>query len=269
MIKCTMLLQLNTTPADLGVASGRIAGWSESWYYDGTVAAAKTNFELLCRHRAGGLPTSAAVIGQRYQTIGGGSVTHNVRSPGNSGVTNDAPQMGVLCKMPGSGVANIRRMTFRGIPDAWITGGELNGAAGFNAWFNLMARRIAGDGWRFRGRDLARPTARIASIAARVLTLTDALAFGVGDYLQLRDVRTTTGRSVSGLYQVEATTGATNATLRGFPATSTVELNGFASLNVIIYPTFAAAGEMQVVRSVVKKVGRPFDQYRGRSSRRS
>lgn len=269
MIKCTALFNLGTVPADPAAATARIGGWSESWYFDGTPEAARTNFERLCAFRAGLMPTTAAIIGQRYQVIGGGSATASRRFPGAAGIATDVPQMGLLCTFPGQGVANIRRLTLRGFPDGWVSGGELLPNFDFNAAFTLFALAVTSNAFRFRGRDLAAPSARIAGIAARVLTLTDPLVFIVGDYLQLRDVRTTTGRSVSGRYQVEATTGPTNATLRGFPATSTVELNGFANKYTIIYPLMQPRPAISFSRIVVKKVGRPFGGYRGRSSKRN
>lgn len=267
MFKTTMLIQGSTNSLGRSEGGPRVGGWSESWYLDGSIDNVRPTFEALCQIRATLLTSPFAVIGQRYQLIGGGSSTAAKHFPGSMGTANDVPQMGLLCRLPAVGVANIRPFTFRGVGDDQVEQGEKSLTFLFQRSLNTFFRELARFQFRMRGRDLAAPSVRVASVINRVATFSDPLAFVVGDYIQLRDCYTSTGRLVSGRYQVEATTGNTNATLRGFPSTSSVDLSGFASKYSIIYPLIAPPPAPSVVRIVVKKVGRPFDLYRGRSSR--
>lgn len=264
--KCVMIFKLTTNLSGASSAGSRVAGWSELWYVDKpTLPEAQAVFNRVCETRAALLPRGAQIAGQRYQVVNGASLTGKQRFNGGSGLPCAQPQKSLLVEVRSGTTGNIRHFTLRGIPDAWGVEGEFTATGAFWRDFETFARAIALGGFLFRGRDLVADTVRVGDITNRVLTTTAALpTVNVGDYIQLRRTYNASNKLVSGIFQVEDLTDDSHFTLRGFPSTSVVTLNGFANKYEIIYPP--ATGAFQVVRLVSRKVGRPTDQYVGRTT---
>lgn len=268
MIRCTALFQLATNQGGTARGGPRLGGWSESWYLDVQPEVARTRFANLCSLRAALLPPSAVIVGQRYQLIGGGSSTGAVRFPGTAGAENDVPQMALLMTAAGAGVPNIRRFSLRGWPDAWVIEGELRPVFVALTALTTWQQRVVSDQFRFRARDLGTTIVKIASISTTgAFVLFEDLTFNVGDFLQIRRAYDQFGRLVSGRYQVATKADARQGTLRLWPPDSSVTNNGTATKYVVSFPLVATNG-INISRIVTRKVGRPFEQYRGRSSRR-
>jgi len=269
-IKCTLLCQLSTNPSGASVGGPHIAGWSESLYTNVAIDIAKARFQDVCNSRASLLPPSAAIVGQRYQVVGGGSTTALNRFPGTAPVTG-IPQKALLCTAQAAGFANVRRFSLRGIPDDWIVEGELKLNAAFNARFaNYRASILANGTFVFRARDLTAVEQRIVSIDATglVKTFAEIGAIAIGDTVILKNVVTTNGISRGGRYRVTAVVNPANSkefTIAGW-ALDVVADSGTAARYAIVYPGPITA--VDYARAVSRKVGRPFEQYRGRSSRR-
>lgn len=266
MIKGTMLFQLVTNVSGGSQGGPHIAGWSESWYSDGSIADTRRSMTELCRTRAGLLPGSAVIVGQRYQVINGPSSSTAIRFPGAAARSNDVPQAALLCTATVGARPNVRRFSLRGFPDVWIEEGELKPAAPFPAKWEEFEGALGAGPWGFVMRDLTIAAVRVASVNAGALVLQADLVANVFDYIRLNDIYDQFRVLRSGLYQITAKTDNKNYTIRDWPAGSIVTGNGFARKEEIIFDGVNL--NIEYSRIVVRKVGRPFEQYRGRGAKR-
>ena len=119
------------------------------------------------------------------------------------------------------------------------------------------------------------PESRVVSITpadavthASVITTQSATGAAVGDYIILRRVRDDVGIPVKGSYLVSAigaTGNFTAYTVVNGPEQTVTKPNGTCRTDKL---TLAAYSGGQPNRLVARKVGRPFQQYRGRHSKR-
>jgi hypothetical protein len=275
-VKITLFLQLATNVDFPANPARRIGGWTESWYFAGVdtnAAIVATNEQIagapgLCRARSATLPQSASIVGQRFQLVApnvGPSQSLNKFFPGQFGQQNDIPQMALLCRVPALGAANIRRLVLRGIPDASVVEGEYSPSIGFTQALNALF--ICLGNFQFRGRDLTQPTLKMIMADASGNVSTEVPAtYNVNDMVRVLKASTSKNSLVGGRFQV-TTTGplTTNFKLLNWNLGSTtggsVRKDGIVFVNV-------DAQNISTGRIIVKKVGRPFTQYRGRRSAR-
>lgn len=252
----------------------RVAGWSESFYYDDTIVNAFVLRQFMLR-RAALLPTGAFIVGQRYQFADGSSRSDSVRIDSSTGLSVDVPQMALLCTARNLDFQSTRRFMIRGLPDDWVVAGELaTGAVGqiiqsrLDLYFNVLNVMQ----WKARNRSAA--SADIATVATDgTFVLNQDLVFNVGDRLRMVRVKDIYGRSVTGTFQVTTATDTRTGKLTGWPAGVTVTGIGRMQFVSFVYPPFIGPGgtqvsQISVSRVVVKKVGRSFFQYRGRQPKR-
>ena len=269
--RLTFLFQLTTEPVSAQFARPHTAGWSESIWRIGESTSVET-IQQLAYARAAALPQQGAIIGYRQQVytvdgnklVPGGARTGNLNAPGRPTQECDQPQVALEIKLSSEGKANIGKMVLRGIPDNQATGGEYRPQAAFDLvitrWINFLRQTQS----QFLGRDLTQPNQRVVSIAAGVLTTGAALGAAAGDYVRLLRVRDTFGRPVTGVYRVTAVAGFAY-TLQGLDPAVVVAGVGSARKDLLqLFPI--SGGETGRIR--VKKVGRPFESYRGRASKR-
>jgi len=264
--KLTMLIDYVSDPGGTG-AGTRVGGWSESVYWDALGPDTVTGFNTLCQKRAAMLPAGSSVIGQRYQQVDptvGGSSTGGFRypSPGGTGFERDIPQAAILMRIGATGFANKRPMYLRGIPDGQIVGGELRLEPPWKDAFLAYLTELAG--WKFRGRDLTAPTVPIFSIDGTGNVVTEQpITLAVADMVRI--LRFRGGSIINGRFPVETVTSTTVFKLRGWNGGSGT--GGKIRKDNYVYPVMAR-NQMAVSRIVVRKVGRPFFQYRGRRSKK-
>ena len=255
-VKATMLFQQTTE-------RGRVGGWSETWYKDGTFTAVNTALKALCTARANLLPIDSEIIGQRVQIPGGRAFTDNSIFPGQAAKKNDIPQMAAQCRILASNGVNAKIFSMRGVPDDLVVGGDLiPGAA--TPLYTAFGNRLGLDSWQIRSRDNQQPTAGIISIGIDGLfTLTNVIPFAVGDYLTLLHVKNTAGRAVTGNFYVKTVVNPTQGNFANWPGSAVIEVGKVRKLvyvfNNVDKSTF------RLLRVMVRKVGRPFDLYRGRA----
>lgn len=264
-----MLIQLTT---GLGQVTSvpRTAGWSESWYTNNTnIDAAKTAFLTLCQRRAALLPTRAAVVGQRYQIVdpAGSSSTGTNRFPGSAGEVNDVPQMALFYRLPGVGVRNFRPVYIRGIPDDLVKEGEYVPNASYRQRLTNFFGTLAS--WQFKGRQLTAnkwPIVSISNTGAYRTSESNTLA--ANQMVEVMRTRDDQGVTLSGTFPVLSVTDAFTGQLGQWPGGAWT--SGSMRVPTNLYPF--CNGPAVVVddgRAVVKKVGRPFLQYRGRATTRN
>jgi hypothetical protein len=219
----------------------------------------------LCEVRAGLLPNSAAIIGQRFRVVGGGSSTNNEIFPGTQTVLSDLPSLALLCTIQASGAPNVRRFSLRGLADARALEGEYVPSQGMDAQLKLFAKTLQDYGWKFKGRVLTTPKATVLSISnTGVVSTLEPFTVSTADKVRILNARDVSGTRQSGVYGVSVVTDSHTFTLRGY--TGSEVTHAFVRLEDFNY--FSVVGSsFSRGRVVNHKVGRDFFQFRGRRSK--
>jgi len=270
--KCTLLFQLTTTPPDRTTASPHTGGWSETWWSQTPFSSTDVHWQELVRARALLLPEQASIVGLRfglYTIVGnrfvpGGSTTGRLQIPGNSGAITDLPQ--VALEMAGStnAGANHSRFNLRCIPDVMMQHGEYQPSNAFKRNVVSFGGKLVNGAFCFVGRDLTKPVQRVISIANNVVTVTGLLGAVVGtDSVRLLNVKDNQGNPVKGAFRIVGLTGFAY-TVIGLDGVTAGE-SGSARVDAPVLLPFAS---VIANRAVVRKIGRPFEGYRGRASNR-
>lgn len=265
--KLSMFLQVATGSAESNPAAVRLGGWSETWYDDVTITGGtKAAFRTLCQRRAALLPATGIVIAQRYQGIDPPTpaAIELARFPGASGLC-DYPSLSLLCRVAGAGVVNTRPMYLRGIPDAQITRGEFTPSADYTAKVNKFYEEL--EGWNFRAEQKGVQVPIIGIEADGTVTVAEELAGAVvRARVTVNRTDLVSGGSKGGKFYIDSvTTAGFVFKLRGW--TFGEASKGSIRLTNFIYPNIGANSVTQG-RIVTKKVGRPFEVFRGRKSKK-
>lgn len=265
--KLTMMFQLQTQLNSKAIG-GRVAGWSESWYYPGEVSqaiAAAVGTRGLCQLRANMLPRTGAIVAQRYQVVDsvppGPSTTRYVNFPGGSFET-DIPNVAILVNVPGQGVRNVKKLILRGIPDQFMIDGEYTPDSVFEPiTFKFFAALAA---WRFRGQDFNAAQKAINFISSTGdVNMVDNVTFTNGQKVTISgNSDPLTGRKIKTSTWTVLNPSGKVFTARGWKQANSTD-GGQARL---VSPAFfqPVITDIEVERATVRKVGRPFDLYRGR-----
>jgi hypothetical protein len=258
-VKVTTLFQATTD-------SRRVAGWSETWYFDGTLDAAFDAVKNLAKKRGMFLTAGAAMIGFRCQVLGERAQIFKQVNPGQCGDSTDIPQMALTCSCLAAGLTNQKSFIVRGIPDGNVVGGAFQPSPAFTAGFTQWSAGIAGR-FRFKALNLAATKAKVVTIGADgTFSFAEPLAYNVGDTIQIIRAKNINGNNASGFFYVSAKTDAQNGKFLNY-AKGIVSLSGLARVRSYVYPTITP-GSIQFGQVTTRKVGRPFDLYHGRATRR-
>lgn len=266
--KLTMYIQVATGDAEDNPAAIRLGGWSESWYDDFAISPeVKNSFRTLCTKRAALLPDTGVIVAQRYQTIDPPSpaAIELQRFPGASGPC-DYPSLSLLCRVAGTGVTTTRPMYLRGIPDAFIVKGEYRPSQAYTNKLNAFITELRD--WNFRAQVQSTQVPIIGIEADGTVTL-EADLVGSAARSKVNVVRTqviATKRLVGGKFFIATWTNAFTFKLRNWTAGETQ--GGSIRLVSYTYPAIPANG-VTTGRIVTKKVGRPFEVFRGRKSKKA
>lgn len=266
MIKCTALFNSVSNSSASGGASTRTGGWSESIYNIQEPAAARNEFLDYCSLRAAILPKGFAIVGQRFQIVDGPSSTLGRRFPAPNAFASDCPQIGLQLKAQAGGTVNVRRWTFRGIPDEMVVEGEYQPTDWYRGAVLNAAGFITGGNWRFSAKVLTWPILDLVGITdAGLLTTVLEHGFVPGNAVELLRCKDAYGRSVRGDFIVTDPVVGNSATLANYKKPAVVS----GQVRRLTYGFLTIDGTtLEVQRVVVKKVGRPFGGYSGRRSRR-
>jgi len=270
--RCSLLFAVTTGPTDLVNASAHSGGWSESHWLPGIANLANSNLAVLAQRRAALLPSLAQIIGYRIEIftisgnklLPGGTSSGRFRYPGTWNSLN-LPQDGLQESGTTATGPNAARFVLRGMPDAQIALGEYQPTTGFTSVLNSYNTLLAG-GWGFAGRVLTNPSVRVMAITIGGLATLSAIpaGLGAGDFLRLNRVRDQSGRPVIGSFEVQAPAGLT-VQLNGYTGQVVGRPNGLARKDQIAIYLYSL---VVPTRAVIRKIGRPFEQYRGRRSKR-
>jgi len=270
--RLTNIMQVTTTPTDLARARQHTGGWSESFWTSLNPSAYNPLWLIQQNKRANLLPGSAAIVGFRTQIytisgnklLPGGASSGRQGLPGQPSLGTDLPQVALMFNCASVTSPNNTRMILRGMPDTIMSGGEYQPTPTFAGLVTQFQNSMIGMNFGFVGRDLAQASVRVLKIVVNVISLEQIPATGlnVGDFIRLHRVYDDDFNPVKGAFVVTAIAGA-NITVQGLNA-SVSEPSGTLRRDVLSYFPY---GAIQAVRAVVKKVGRPFEQYRGRRSK--
>lgn len=270
--KVSIIFNLATAPTDLAQANVHTGGWSETFWTDLDGDALLARLAVLAGRRALLLGASASITGYRIQQytiarnilIAGGSSAGGLRLPGFSAAVTDMPQVALEYKCSAAGKNNSSRKTLRGIIDSQIVGGEYQPTTVYRGAVTRFFTELTSGVWSFPGRDLSNPSMRILGITnLGVITVDGVVGIALGDYVRLLRVRDNTGFPVEGSFEVTAAT-LTTITVRDWKG-ATVGASGRLRKDNVVMCTISAASP---TRSVVRKIGRPTEGYRGRRSKR-
>ena len=271
--KFSIILQQVTEADDRESASPHIAGWTESFWFPDIVQSSDATLNTFMQRRAGLLGKQGTVVGFRlaYYTIEGnrlipsGSSSGKRQYPGSPSVDCDLPQVALQCSADTPDGPNSSRFTLRGIPDNVMVKGEYTPSADFKSRLTRYFSIIEGHAWCFLGRDLSKPSAKILKLNNSVLELAGNIGAVVGSYVRLLKAKhNVTGKNVSGAFRVTAVSG-NNLTLENLPEGTQLAAAGTARVDAV---KLFNIGTCHPGRAVVRKVGRPFESYRGRQSKR-
>lgn len=219
--------------------------------------------------RAALLGVGSSITGARLQPLNpiGAVQPIPLSYAGQQAVKVDIPQMALLMRGVASGALSaVRKFTLRGIPDQEITEGEYQPDVNFNVAMNQFIQSLANVGWNAKS-----PFAGVKVIAVTtagiVTTVANDAGVTVGAMRQFRKCRDTGGNLRSGQFLVTQIGPGTNQfTIMNWPwgATTGGTEGAIATTQFVNFdPTQTTVG-----RAVVRKVGRPSVQYRGRRSKR-
>jgi len=270
--KLTFIFQAATKAANPATARDHTGGWTESiWRPDVSTTADTIANISIARGRV--LPEQMSIVGYRQQVYildgntlkPGGATTGLLNQPGVRGLPCDLPQIALQCALRTADAPNIGRLILRGIPDSQMQTGEYTPTAQFELDMKAFLATLVGTQCRFLGRNLSQPNVRIESITANVMTTDAPTGAGNGNFVRLLRVRDTFGRPVTGTFRCTNVVGNVH-TLAGFDPNIVVLNSGRARLDLLqLFPISGGT----TGRSRVKKIGRPFESFRGRASKRS
>lgn len=274
--RVSLILQSTSAPLDGTAAIPHTGGWSEGFWQAGDIASDDPKINRLATKRAVLLPVEAAVVGFRIAlyTLSGNSLLPRGTSvgkqlfPGNGNYSMNLPQDAL--EIAGRTLAgpNSSRTMLCALPDGMVANGEYQPTTPFKTAVTLMGTNLVADGWGWVGRTLTAPLANLLGYDVD----TDAWVFGfgtgigVGDYLRMIAC-TANGIDISGTYRVLAQPqGNDSAKLAGLSlAADTVNVTGKVRKDGLSFLPFSS---ITASRARVKKIGRPFESYRGRASTR-
>lgn len=273
--RVSYLFGLTTDPNFPQYALPHSAGWSEGVWQNDNVGL-QLKIENLAVARAALLPKNASIIGYRIQNytisglklVPGASNTVNQRWAGDPANPGDIPQMGFRVVLPTTNGLNKAVFTLRGIPKNQTKGGEMSTTGFYDLALKAWKNALVGGAWAMVGRNLAAPSYNIVGIAGPIVTTAVPIAGVVENqtYLQLVRSYDVNGVAVRGTFLCTAKNDVTKQyTLQNLNVTA--HASGLIRVATLAIVQIAPIENVSV-RVVEKKVGRPFEAYRGRASRR-
>lgn len=270
--RLTTVFQLATLPTDLTTAGVHVAGWTESIWTSLSPQAYTPLWATVQNKRAIMLPNQARIVGYRVQQytidgnklLPGGSSAGRQNLPGSSNLLTDLPQVSLQVSSSANGNPNTSRQMLRGMPDTIMKGGEYQPDTAFKTAFTNYANALKGNNFGFIGRDLSQDSVRVLSIAGNTIFHKAPPATGLNrpDYIRLNRVYDDAGQPVTGTFEV-VSVGLDSVIVKNLNRTVT-HASGTYRRDQLVYMTYL---DLQPIRAMVKKVGRPSEQYRGRRSK--
>jgi len=258
MLKVTLCMNQST-------GKGRVGGFSETWYKDGTVQDTVIPVNALWKARQALLSSTCRFIGYRVQEVGGKG-TFVVRD--DVGLLQDAediPQMALNVYVDSATTTARKTFQLRGWADTGVEFGDYKPANSSTQMLAQMNTALVNGLWRFRSKK-QNPKVGILSIAANGdFVLTGDLVFVQGSYIDVMRAKNSFGQNVSGRYYVQIATNARSGKFADWPGTI-VGQSGKARVSEFEY-VLIKPQSLTALYITTRRVGRPFGLYRGRATR--
>lgn len=273
--RATSTFQITTTPTDPRFGVAHTGGWSESfWTLIDPLGPAEGAWTALRRARANLMPASASIVGfrvQKYNMTGNqlqaqGSTIGVSKIPGRDAIVTDLPQAAIALVLTTAG-PNKANLILRAIPDDYIKGGEFAPDPPYLAFLTTFRNQIIANQYGFAGRDLSQVSARVLTISSEGVVTVDGIpstGLVVNDFVRFNRVITAVGALVTGTFQVMAVAGNTFTVRPPWPGLVSKPGGTVRRDQMAFFPytdTFLR-------RATTRKVGAPFEKYRGRRSKR-
>jgi hypothetical protein len=283
--KLTNIFQVTTAPVDPAAANAHTGGWSESYWTLSPFQTVVAQWNALTSARANLLPIQASSIGWRFQEYSmdknfltpKGTQAGPQRFPGRTGILTDLPQVALQIVTRSNAAPNRSNVVLRCMPDDQMTGGEYGPSPVFKGlvttFQNLLSPATPGP-VGFLGRDQSQASVRVlAGSGTDGITIDAVPATGlvVGDYVRFNRIHDSFGRPVIGSFRVTTINpgvppGSAVITVAGWPSGVVVsKASGTLRRDQLAFFSYK---DSRVRRAVVKKVGSPFEKYRGRRSKK-
>lgn len=288
-VKLTLLISVTTDPTNRAAAAAHSGGWSESFYWQQNTFLQQGDFQLWANARATLLAAECSVTGYRQQNftiqgnrlLPGGGATGVVLAPGTMGANVGPPQSSLMVSFTITGQPQSVRHKLAGLPESMISNGEYQPTPAFAAnvtkYISFVTGNTQNSPFKAAGitRDLTQPSCQVSSIVpgadnTAVITTLSPTGTAVGGFIRLHRVKDTAGDPVIGVWPVTVVTPGAGTmvayTVTGYlTAQAVTKPNGLARNDLLVVNSLAGGTPN---RLVVRKIGRPFVQYRGRRSKR-
>lgn len=272
-IVIVMKVSVGGTTADARSAGFTESVWSSSDNLD-TIKTLLAGDRGLLPLRADMLPASAAITGVRFYKGGGGrGSTFRVRFPGGGGAT-DIAQMALQCNGLSSTTGQVRRWALHAIPDANVINGVFVPLGGFgdklNAYFTELthygfySKPVSEVGFHINS-IVAIPPVAPATVPSALVTTIEVHNFIVGQTVTVYSTALASGAKYTVTKLVATVAGPQQLTLPNWTAGNTT--GGIIGSPLKSFDNFTREG-LSYGNITTRKVGRPFDSYRGRRSKR-
>jgi len=270
MLKVSMLFNGLTGTSASQVNVRTAFGFSETWYWDGTEAAAEAAAMTLVRARVNILAANVQLYGIRIgdPTSGKSYIRYPGSYPGGPATNGNAnlPIDAALCYVTAGAPTVKKNFFFHCLPDTWVESGNLltEHRTAVRTVLNAL------NGWCFMAYSRAQQPIPIMSIsAAGVMTLEENVTWPRGTIVILNKVKDIYGRSIRGNWRVSVGAANTNSvTLANWPNREVVN-KGKARRYLQVPVQVNAQSVRDVVGARGRKCGRPFGSPRGRSPARA
>ncbi len=274
--RVALLFDLTTNPINRAVASPRSAGWSETVWWNGTIQNLLAGPLLaLAQNRSNMLPKEAACIGYRianaeitvdnrinYAGTSGGKLN----TPGSSAYSCGEAQDALMLSLNAVNGINVSRHALRALPDEVCAQGEYNPDPNFTVALSGYLSELITNAWGMVSHDLSQPAFSVLSIDAHgVVTTAGAHTILAGQYARFHRCKLDDGTTIQGSYLVTAAT-ATTLTLANWKYISPKTTQGGLVRRDLL--GFLRFNQLTGQVATSRKVGRPFDSFRGRRSKR-
>lgn len=264
-------------------ALNRIGGWSESVYHasddlaviDTALKIGDGNVNGLLPARALLLPASGSIVGVRlYKGGAGKGVSQSVQYPGQATFPTDVPQMSLQMSARSLLTGGVRRWLLRAIPDQFVvTGtfapntnylGSLASYKGALTQFSFYSQTATEVGFHIN-QIVAIPPVPPATVGTGLCSTLEPHSFAAGNQVTVYSTVKADGSKVTVQTRVLSVQSVNQLTLPNWTEGNTT--GGILGSPLKTIDTFNFF-QIQVGLISVRKVGRPFDLYRGRRSKR-
>ena len=272
LFKYTMVINMVTDPNQPDLSSIHSGGMTENYWSNNNNPAQAAAVSRLFTKRALLLPYSAQIIGVRVQEydiagnklIPKGSTSDIIKRPGNPAYATDVPQMALMLRINSIDSRNKSNQALRCVPDQIVSRGEYGPDAAWATLLTAFLNELKAGNFGIAGRDLSQGAVQVNALAGGVLNTQGPIPnVAVNDFVRLLRVYDTNKNPVKGVFKVTAIAG-TNYTLSPAPGVLVNNPSGLVRKDLIAY---SPIGFAKASRIIVKKVGSPFERYRGRRSR--